>query len=828
MKNLILLFYFLGLINTVKSQNVFGFAYYTNEEDSVIVTQVFKNSPADKAGLKVGDFLNFINDIPFSFKKKEILAKVLNDAPNVNNELRFYRAPNVLKTIIQKAPLNSFEFTCISGNCTNGECVVESTYGYTIKGKCSDNSISGAAECYLSDGSLYYKGNLLNNKFEGNGTQYASNKSIFEGIFKNGLRNGNGKITYPDNSYLTGSWKEDKIEGNAQYYDANTKQTSNRVYKNGKLEQETKTNALTDNNSSVKPISTNTELNKVKKDPATTLKILEAKSGYFWSTQFFSEKYPNSIPKKQMPPFEKSDFKTLASSASLTPETLKLVVEQCAYENWPSFYKTYSDINTLFKFAFRNLSFEKVLTFKTDKDNGEYKRYGDYTIIFIRNISNKHAPKEMLSDDGIGFFMCVDAEITRDFMNPAFNYTPFTIEQPFKGGGFGNWQSKKEVYIQDMKSIEDKYYNAGYNFSNKELQTSLGLTDDEFKKLTDLCDAQNRPDGLKTTQQIIDAQRNAIFVDMKVYQLGNLGTTYLLYVPKNENYHLAQNMQPKSSEGWYFCTKSNVSINKPDASYISSIKATTDAAMEQYRKEQAEREQKNKEELSKYYEWAEKNKFKGVCILQYKGNTTNYDVSDDELIRVVSVFGPPDQIFSEKDRLIIEEKYQSVGWELRVGLFNENMDESQAIKYLTEVKGYDRFSINTNYSYTIPKRTTKSFTEELNKIDAEIDKNQQEINKLYKELIDSNTIENTEQIINNMTNTLSGTNKEIPRNTNIVVVAIDNSNKNYNQLKDYIGKQGTTKTLLKPNNDGSYTGMIEFFSDFNIISFEKVTVKIIP
>jgi hypothetical protein len=95
-------------------------------------------------------------------------------------------------------------------------------------------------------------------------------------------------------------------------------------------------------------------------------------------------------------------------------------------------------------------------------------------------------------------------------------------------------------------------------------------------------------------------------------------------------------------------------------------------------------------------------------------------------------------------------------------------------------------------------------------------------------LIDSNTIENTEQIINNMTNTLSGTNKEIPRNTNIVVVAIDNSNKNYNQLKDYIGKQGTTKTPLKPNNDGSYTGMIEFFSDFNVISFEKVTVKIIP
>lgn len=98
--------------------------------------------------------------------------------------------------------------------------------------------------------------------------------------------------------------------------------------------------------------------------------------------------------------------------------------------------------------------FEKVLTFRADKDNGEYRSYGQYTIIFIRNDDNKHAPKEMLSDDGIGFFMCVDAEILQNFMNPVYNYTAFTIDKPFKGGGFGNWQSKKAAYIQDMKSIE--------------------------------------------------------------------------------------------------------------------------------------------------------------------------------------------------------------------------------------------------------------------------------------------------------------------------------------------------------------------------------------
>ena len=828
----ILLLIFCQCISTLSyCQNIFGFSYYTNEEDSVIVTKVFKNSPADKAGLKVGDFLNFINDIPLSFKKKELLTKVLSDAPAMNNELRFYRAPDVKKTNLNKAPLSSFEFSCISGNCSNGDCVVESTFGYTIKGKCSNNAISGTAECYYNDGALYYKGNLLNNKFDGNGIQYTADKIKFEGNFKNGLRQGNGKITYPDNSYLTGIWKEDKIDGNAQFYNANTKQTSNRVYKNGKLELETKTDVLAENNTGAKPTSTsitNTEINKVKKDPATTLKILEAKSGYMWPTDFFSEKYPNAIPKKQKPPFEKSDYKNLASAASLTPETLKLVVEQCAYENWPTLYKSYPDINTLFKFAFRNLTFERVLTFRADKNNGEYRSYGQYSIIFIRNAGNKHAPKEMLSDDGIGFFMCVDAEIIQDFMNPAFNYTAFTIDKPFKGGGFGNWQAKKEVYIQDMISIEGQYYNAGYNISDKELQTSLGLSDAEFKKLKDLCDVQYRPDGLKTEKQIIDAQRNAVFVDMKVYQLANLGSTHLIYVPKNENYHLAQNMQPKSSEGWYFCTKSNVNINKPDASYISSIKATTDANMEKYRIEQAAREEKMKQDAYAKAIWTEKNKFKGVFLLQYDGNFSNYATNDDELIRVVSVFGPANQIFTEADRLILEDKYQSSTWKLKNSNFNENMNEAQAIKYLTEVKGYDRFSINTNYSYTIPVRISKSDADQLKKIDAELEKNQQERDQLYKEMTESNSTEKNVQIKKTMTDVLSNTKKEIPRDTYVEVISIDNADKNYNTLKEYIGKKGTTKTALKQNSDGTYSGMIEFTFDFNVISFEKVTVKIIP
>nr|HPH87552.1 hypothetical protein [Chitinophagales bacterium] len=146
----------------------------------------------------------------------------------------------------------------------------------------------------------------------------------------------------------------------------------------------------------------------------------------------------------------------------------------------------------------------------------------------------------------------------------------------------------------------------------------------------------------------------------------------------------------------------------------------------------------------------------------------------------------------------------------------------------TEVKGYDRFSINTNYSYTIPVRMSKSDADELKKIDAELKKNQLERDQLYKEMTESNSTEKNVQIKKTMTDVLSNTKEEIPRDTYVEVVSIDNADKNYNTLKEYIGKKGTTKTALKQNSDGTYSGMIEFTFDFNVISFEKVTVKIIP
>lgn len=845
MKRILSVMVWVCFIMHAKGQNIFGFIYYTNEKDSVVVTNVLKNSPADKAGLKTGDLLNFINDVPLSFKSKDVLTKILGETPATNNKLRFYRAPDVKETIISKAPFSSFEFSCISGNCNNGECIIEAALGYTIKGKCANGLISGEATMFDENEKLIYKGSVLNNIKQGFGIDYYSkNNARYEGQFAKGIREGSGKYYLSDNSYLQGNWINNKLEGEVAIYDANNQLNEKQNYKDGKKVTDAKpvinnteiVQSRTENSSTPKTINTtqstsNYNYIKATKNPSIVNSILDAKTGT-WDFDFFSDKFPDAKPKKQKPPFEKSDYKSIASAANLTPDALKKAVEQCTYENWPSFYKSCQDINALFKSAFRNLIVQNILTFRADKDNGEYRSYGQYTLIFIQDSENKHAPKELLSDDGIGFFMCVDAEIIQEFANPSYNYTPFTLDKPFKGGGFGNWASKKEVYLLDMVSIEDQYYNSSWNYTDKELQTSLGLTDAEFKKLKDLCDVQNRPDGLKTYQQIKDAQRNAIFADMKAYSLANLGASYLIYVPKDENYHLAQNMQPKSSEGWYFCTKSYVNTNKPDDWYVKRIKTTTDASMQQYRIEQTAREEKMKQDAEAKAAWSSKNKFKGVVIIQYE-NLMVENMYDRYKYNIITIFAPPSRTVEQSDYSALLDKYRDYykasGYKYAAINFEEGMDEVQATEKANELTQTHKFAVNTNFSYTLPEYNNQSSNNNgawLKKSDEELKEIQKERDKISKEIIEDKTMEKSAMRQKAITDIFSNK-KSINNPSTVEVVDISTSDKYYTENKKFIGKTGTVEATLTENGDGTYYGTIQFPNEKYSTVFYNVKVKII-
>ena len=827
------------------SQQIFGFSYYTNEEDSVVVTQVYKNSPADKAGLKVGDFLNFINDIPFSFKKKEVLAKVLSETSNTNNKLRFYRTPNVLEVIINKAPLSSFEYTCISGDCQNSDCVIESTFGFVIKGKCLKGKISGEASMYDENEKLIFKGNVIHNLKQGFGIDYyIKSNTRYEGQFANGIREGAGKYYLADHSYLQGNWINNKLEGEVSIFNANKEFKEKQTFKDGKKiidinpiftsekEQSKNETKSTQNLSNIASSNSNGLYTKASKNPAFVKNILDNKTGT-WDLDFFSDKYPNTIPKKQKPPFEKIDYKTLASAAEVTPEALKNIIEQCAYENWPSFYKTYKDINAIFKYAFRNLKVQNVLTFRSDKNDGEYKRYGQYTIIFINDKENKHAPKELLSDDGIGFFMCVDAELIQDFINPSYNYSAFSLESPLKGGGFGNWASKKEVFLLDMVSIEDDYYNSGWNYTDIDVQTKLGLSDVEFNKLKNLCNVQFRPDGLKTPQQIKDAQRNAVFTDMKAYTLANLGASFLIYVPKNENQYLSQNMQPKNNEGWFFCTKSYVNTVKPSESYISQLKATSDAAMQQYKMEQAARDEKMKQDAQAQAEWLSKNKFKGVVIIQYK-NDNAQNVYERYKYNIISIFASSTRTVEQSDYNDLLDTYsnyyQASGYKYVVINFEKGLNESQAIEKATELTQTHKYNVNTNFSYTLPEyknQVSNNNNSALKKSDEELKKNQKERDNISMDIEEDKTMEKVAMRQKAMSAIFSDK-KTIKNSTQVIIIDVLTSDKYYLENKKFIGKSGIVEASLTENGDGSYYGTILFPNEKYSTIFYNVKVNVIP
>lgn len=721
-------------------QNVFGFEYYSNSKDTVLVTKVYPNSPAEKCGLKKGDFLNLLNNIPLSFKSLEDLQKILTAAPIVNNSMTYYR--NGFKSFtcsINKAPLQSFEFSCVSENCNNGNCTLQSIRGYKIIGNCKNGIINGEAKFYVND-KLYFSGSVKDNVREGNGIEY-NKEYTFEGNYTDGLKEGKGKIIFNDNTSLVGNWIKGNLEGKAELYNTKKELWKKRVYENGKLisEEELKT--------SIPQVSAKAK--ELTKSPALVKEILADKdqtSAWDWETYYFNSvniKKVGLVAMRQKPPLSKSDYKKYGQHvyAKLSPKALEKAVEQCAFENWPEFYKNYKNPDELFKGPFPNLTVEKLFDFQVEKDNGEYKsEYYIYSVIFIRDKKNSYAPKELLSDDGIGFFMCVPKYVIQDTKDKFYSYAPFTMDNFEKVRGFKNWTTKKQVYIFDMESVKESF-DAGW-IGDSEIKKNLNLNDAELQQLKELCDKKNRPDGLKTNEDIKSAQRNGKFLDAVVYNLLGDESSKILYMPSSENQHLPYSIRPKNNDGWYFCSSSNIDKEAPNEKTRSRILATTDASMDAYRIEQAAREEKMKKDAADLAEWKLNNEFKGVAIYQLSGGNYNNTV-DPYSYKVVSIFGPPNQKIlqidrKELDKLVGEDEKSTIKFDYQKG-----MTEEKAENFITNTTGSHRFSINNNYIYTIPKRDNNSANQKdtyLEELDKQLEENNNQIKKMLIDTQDDKQI----------------------------------------------------------------------------------------
>jgi len=829
-----------GISIPLQAQNVFGFEYRTNGQDSVLVTKILKNSPAEKAGLKSGDLLNFLNDIPLAFKSREELQKILSNAPTSNNELRIYRNPDVFKIIIHKADFSTFQFICKSGSGANGNCEVETAYGNTIKGICTNGKINGKSEIYNENNQLIYKGNILDNIADGSGVEYLENNNRIEALYKNGKKTGYGKIFLPDGSYLACNFKDNELDGIAQLFSTDNKLLLNMQYEKGKKISESKPTEdiqvnLGNNAETKATTKTSTVAMKIEKkekvltkDPALVNSILEDKkktTAWLWETRYFKPEKV-STPLRQKPPFSNSEYKKFGVHylSKVSPDGLKKITEQCAFENWPSFYKQYPNLDELFKGPFRNLIVQEVFTFKNETKNSEYQMYGIYTIIYIADKYNPHAPNELLSDDGVGFFMCVPNSNLQEGKSNTYIYTDFTLDNYSKNRGFQNWTTKKRAYIFDLSDINEEFYIYGYD---SEVKKDLNINDAEMAKLKEWCSIKYRPTDLNTAEKVKSAQRNGKFLDVVVYNLVLKDIGNILYMPTNENMHLPSGMRPQNSDGWYFTTNSiEINYEPPSEKTKSRILATTDAAMAKYEIEQAAREAQMKKTAEEIAEWRFNNVFKGVVIYQISGG--NYNSSDAYSYKVVSIFGPPNQKLLSADKPALD-KIAGVTSESDYNGFQykEGMNEAQAESFITSTTGSHRFSINNNYTYTIPKREAYSntTTATYQQLEDEISKNNEKAKELMQDIYESKSADRKDLLAKSVTDIFNGKNF-IEAETKVAIVDVLSSDKFYNENKKHIGETGIVE-MLTENGDGTYYGMIKFDSEDNTAVFYSVIIKVL-
>lgn len=570
----------------------------------------------------------------------------------------------------------------------------------------------------------------------------------------------------------------------------------------------------------------NNSYTKPQKDPALTNSILADRaktSAWGWNTRYFNPEY-KGLPLRLKPPFTKDIYQELGShyGARVSPDGLKNIVEQCAFENWPTFYKQHPNPSQLFVGPFRNLIVEEVVTFKNEQKSNEYELNDIYSIIYISDKLNTHAPKELLSDDGVGFFMCVPAAVLQEGKSNTYTYNNFTLDDFGKKRGFQNWTTKRRVYIQDMNYI-DESFDVSLKATDIEIKNELNINDQELAQLKEWCNIKYRPDDLNTAQKVKDAQRNAKFLDVVVYNLLGSNIGNILYMPANENMHLPIGMRPKNSDGWYFTSRTNIDLKEPSTTYKNNILATTDASMEKYSKEQAAREKQMKMDAEKLADWRLNNELKGSMIYQY--SFWNYNLNrEDFTYKVVTVFGPPDQDITKEDEINMD---KLVGGKPYAIVYKEGYDDVESEQYITKQTGSHRFSVNTSYNYTIPKRyasSTSNTTSSYKQSEDAIEEARKKADAAMQDMMDSKSLDRTELIQKSTSDIFKGMNF-IDKDTKVTVTDVPSSDKFYNENKNYIGKIGTVE-MLTENGDGTYYGMIKFEGEKHAAVFYKVKIKV--
>jgi hypothetical protein len=141
------------------------------------------------------------------------------------------------------------------------------------------------------------------------------------------------------------------------------------------------------------------------------------------------------LPEFEKVPFTKAQMKEMSSFTYTTLAESDYILEQCKLENYPSFYQNNSDLEEILTGPFRNLIGDEVISFRVEEDKNGFSTYATYSVLFISNANNPHAPSELLSDDGYGFFICVNNRTLSTQPGTKNVYTAFTLDNYRKNRG---------------------------------------------------------------------------------------------------------------------------------------------------------------------------------------------------------------------------------------------------------------------------------------------------------------------------------------------------------------------------------------------------------
>lgn len=385
----------------------------------------------------------------------------------------------------------------------------------------------------------------------------------------------------------------------------------------------------------------------------------------------------------------------------------------------------------------------------------------------------------------------------------------------------------QRIYLHHLKNDFKANMVDVTDVEKKNAMSKYKLSESDIEKLFALCDMKYKPEHLNTPLKIRtvieknqkDHPYEAYFV-AQIYGVDN-ETYYIIYLPTAYNRWLPQGVKFETQDGLYFCVPAFAVHFTDYYSYESML------AIQKGAEEQKKREQEQMELRTKHSDWAQKNKFKGVVIIQYINNQAQ-DFSEKYKYNVITIFGPPSRQVDDYDLNDLLDKYEffykNKGYKYLGINFHEGMDEVQAESKVYALTQTHKFGINANFNYTLPEKKTQTTSQSYKELQAKTDAAYKEVIKASKEIIEDKTIEKSAMRQQAIADAFSNK-KSINNPAQVVVLDISTSDKYYSENKKFIGQTGTVEATLTENGDGTYYGTIQFSGEKYSTIFYNVKVK---